>query len=42
MCVKDGTQICERPEINQPCGWCVLVKCPQALQQMKRKSQGAS
>lgn len=42
MCVKDGTEKCERPDKNQPCGWCVLAKCPQALKQMKPRSQGAN
>ena len=30
MCVKDGTEKCERPDRNQPCGWCAMVGCPQA------------
>lgn len=30
MCVKDGTEKCEKPEHNQPCGWCAMVGCPQA------------
>jgi len=42
MCVRDGTEKCCDPENFEPCGWCVLVKCPQALQQIKRKSQGAN
>jgi hypothetical protein len=29
MCVKNGTEKCEKPEQNQPCGWCVMVHCPQ-------------
>lgn len=30
MCVRDGTEKCARSEKNTPCGWCVMVKCPQA------------
>lgn len=30
MCVKNGTEKCEKPENNTPCGWCVMVGCPQA------------
>lgn len=36
MCVKDGTEICERPDKNQPCGWCILAKCPQAMKGLKQ------
>jgi len=30
MCVSDKTELCLQPEKNSPCGWCVLIGCPQA------------
>jgi len=36
MCVRDGTEICDRPEDHKPCGWCVLAKCPQAMKAQEK------
>jgi len=37
MCVKDGTEKCADPASFKPCGWCVLIRCPQSL-----KSKGSA
>jgi len=38
MCVRDGTEKCERPEKNTPCGWCILAKCPHALKNTQKQA----